>query len=116
MTQSPKLRSFFRFNRHQHQQTPTNKSTASAVSPSTMNGLGSPTQDHVEENQDNVQGWLMNVPGYRQQQHATTTLNNNSSTLVDADNNRFEIVYSKRLSMYVYLMEILVVYQLNDNP
>ncbi|CDH58570.1 predicted protein [Lichtheimia corymbifera JMRC:FSU:9682] len=90
MTQSPKLRSFFRFNRHQHQQTPTNKSTASAVSPSTMNGLGSPTQDHVEENQDNVQGWLMNVPGYRQQ-HATTTLNNNSSTLVDADNNSIPV-------------------------
>lgn len=80
-----------------------------------MNGLGSPTQDHVEENQDNVQGWLMNVPGYRQQPHATT-LNNNSSILVDADNNRFEIVYSIQVSMYVYLTWILVVYQLNGNP
>lgn len=90
MTQSPKLRSFFRFNRHQHQQTSTNKTTATAVSSSTMNGLGSPTQDHVEE--DNVQGWLMSVPGYRQQ-HA--------STLVDADNNRFE---GGLLSLNVYLI------------
>ncbi|KAI8142262.1 hypothetical protein BJV82DRAFT_151605 [Fennellomyces sp. T-0311] len=87
MTQSPNLR-FFGLNRE--------RKTASATAQSTGR-LGSPTAAaDPSQGQTNVHGWLMSVPGYRQERVNGGEEKEETYTIVDEDNNGIPIGKSSR--------------------
>ena len=76
MTQSPNLR-FFGLNKE--------RKTASATAQSTGR-LGSPTAADPAQGQTNVHGWLMSVPGYREDRVHGDEEKAEEYTIVDEDN------------------------------
>lgn len=92
MTQSSKLR-FFRFNKGDAPKALTATSGA-AISPTTTTDLTPPPPPPPAQSQTNVNGWLMSVPGYREdvktghaQAHNRQDQDTLEYTIVDGDNN-----------------------------
>ncbi|KAI9272779.1 hypothetical protein BDA99DRAFT_499196 [Phascolomyces articulosus] len=100
MTQSSNLR-FFGLNRDRKNQ-PAPTTAQQQQPPLSTTTTRSPTHNNTEASptgQTNVHGWLMNVPGYREereQKEYSTTTTTTTSTIVDQDNNGIPIVKSSK--------------------
>ena len=82
MTQSPNLR-FFGLNKDRKNQTATAQQPP-PISTTRSPTLGADTAEPAPPGQTNVHGWLMNVPGYREEREQQKEY----STIVDEDNIR----------------------------
>ncbi|KAI9497673.1 hypothetical protein BDB00DRAFT_586083 [Zychaea mexicana] len=91
MTQSPNLR-FFGLNKERKNQSATAQSTARSPTTTTTT-TDAVTDPAPQGSQTSVHGWLMNVPGYREERKEQEY-----STIVDEDNNGIPTVKSRHLA------------------